>query len=143
MKILVLNGPNLNLLKKRDPGQYGKMSLEEIEQKLVASFPEFLFTFKQSNSEAEIIEAIQNASASFSGLIINPAAYSHYSFAIRDALELCSIPKIEVHLSNIFAREEFRNVSVTAAVCLGVISGLKENSYLAAAYTLKCMLERK
>lgn len=143
MKILVLNGPNLNLLKKRDPGVYGEMSLEEIEQKLIAGFPELKFTFKQSNSEAEIVEAIQKAADSYNGLIINPAAYSHYSYAIRDALELCSIPKIEVHLSNIFAREGFRNVSVTAAVCLGVISGLKENSYLAAAYTLKCLLNEK
>lgn len=142
MKILVLNGPNLNLLKRRDPAHYGILSLEEIEEKLKASFAEITFIFKQSNNEGELIEFIQLAAERYDGLIINPAAYSHYSLAIRDALELCSIPKIEVHLSNIFAREGFRNMSVTGAACSGVISGLKEFGYLAAVDALIRMKNR-
>ncbi|MCK9211475.1 MAG: type II 3-dehydroquinate dehydratase, partial [Ignavibacteriaceae bacterium] len=99
MKILVINGPNLNLLGKRDPLKYGAMTLESIENLVVSSFPEISFSFYQSNIEGEIVSKIQNTEKDFDGLIINPGGYAHTSVAIHDALVECKIPKIEVHLS--------------------------------------------
>jgi len=136
MNICVLNGPNLNLLNKREEEKYGNLSLEEINKKIASEFPEISFSFFQSNIEGEIIEQIQKCSESCDGLIINPGGYSHTSVAIRDALEICRIPKIEVHLSNIAAREHFRHNMITASVCNGYISGLKEYSYIGAVFTL-------
>ena len=136
MKILVINGPNLNRLGDRNKIQYGRLTLKEIESLLTAEFPTVEFTFYQSNSEGEIIDQIQNAPRVYDGIIINPGGYAHTSVAIRDALEDCNIPKIEVHLSHIVTREEYRQNLITASSCDGYIAGFKENSYLSAAYLL-------
>lgn len=136
MKILIINGPNLNLLGKRDPKLYGNYSLDAIAEYLSNSFPDVEFTFYQSNFEGDIINIIQKAPSEFDALVINPGAYSHYSYAIKDALLDCNIPKIEVHLSNIFAREEYRQHSVTASACDGIVSGLKKESYYLAVQAI-------
>lgn len=136
MNILVINGPNLNYLGKREEDQYGEMSLPEIERTVRNEFPEIEFTFYQSNIEGEIINRIQEADKLFNGIIINPGGYAHTSVAILDALALCKIPKVEVHLSNISQREDFRQTSLTARNCNGYVSGLKEISYLAGIYSL-------
>ena len=137
MKILILNGPNLNLILKRSNENYGDKSLSEIENIIRGEFPKHQFEFFQSNTEGELIGRIQSASSSFDGIIINPGGFSHTSVAIKDALELCSIPKIEVHLSNLAARETFRQNMLTASSCDGYISGFLENSYLAAVFILE------
>lgn len=142
MKILVINGPNLNLLDKRNSDIYSKLSIEEIKVLMQNEFPEFTITSFQSNIEGEIIQAIQNADENFDGLIINPGGYAHTSVAIMDALELCKIPKIEVHLSHLAKREDYRQTLLTAKNTDGYISGFKENSYLAALYLLKKILKR-
>lgn len=143
MKILVINGPNLNLLGKRDPTKYGSLTLSDIEKIVKNEFKDITFEFFQSNLEGEIVQQIQNASSYFDGLIINAGGYSHTSVAIRDALEIATIPKIEVHLSNLANREDFRHNMITAAVCDGYISGFKEKGYLAAVYLLKLLLLNK
>ncbi len=137
MKILVINGPNLNFLNRRDTSVYGDLSLDEIEKNLRLEFPEDYFEFMQSNTEGEIINAIQKSEANFNGIIINPGGYAHTSVAIRDALEICKLPKIEVHLSNLSSREDFRQTLLTASKCNGYISGFQINSYLAAVFLLK------
>ncbi len=135
MKILVLNGPNLNFLGIRERGIYGTQDynylLELLEKKAVQS--EIVIETFQSNSEGEIIDRIQKAyQDEVDGIVINPGAYTHYSYAIRDALASIAAPKIEVHISNIHQREEFRHTSVTAAVCTGQIAGLGLKGYLLA-----------
>ncbi len=141
MKILIINGPNLNLLGKRDSSQYGQLTLDDIEKLVKQNYKNDLIEFFQSNIEGEIVNAIQNSSSYFDGLIINAGGYSHTSIAIRDALDIIKIPKIEVHLSNLAAREEFRHNMITAPVCNGYLSGFKENGYLGAIYLLKLILE--
>lgn len=136
MKILVINGPNLNLLGKRDKDHYGVLSLESIENVLKNEFTDIEFDFYQSNVEGELINCIQSAEGKYNGLVINPGGYGHTSVAIKDALEECKIPKIEVHLSHLANREEFRQTLITAKSCNGYISGFKENSYCAAVYLL-------
>jgi len=136
MKILIINGPNLNLLGKRDKNQYGNLTLKDIENKLIAEFPNVVFTFLQSNHEGEIIDYVQSAEKKFNGIIINPGGYAHTSVAIRDALIECKIPKIEIHLSHLANRENFRQTLITAAACDGYISGFKENGYSAAVFLL-------
>ena len=133
-KILIIHGPNLNMLGKREPEIYGTETLDTINKKCqeLAKELELEVSIHQFNSETEIIEKIQVAEENYDGIIINPAAYSHTSLAIRDALTVCSIPKIEVHLSNIHARETFRQKTLTTAACNAQISGLKGNSYLMA-----------
>lgn len=135
MKILVINGPNLNFLGIREKGVYGNRDysalLEMIENKAAELGIEA--EVFQSNSEGEIIDTIQKAyREKFDGIIINPAAFTHYSYAIRDALASLTIPKIEVHISNVYKREEFRHTSVTAPVCDGQITGLGLEGYLLA-----------
>ena len=137
MKILVINGPNLNLLGKRDKDHYGVLSLESIESVLKDEFKDVDFEFYQSNIEGELIDVIQKAEEKYNGLVINPGGYGHTSVAIKDALEECKIPKIEVHLSHLANREKFRQTLITAKSCNGYISGFKENSYCAAVYLLK------
>ncbi len=137
MKVLILNGPNLNLLDKRPDKHYGSLSLNQIEVEVIKEFPDHQFEFFQSNLEGELINKIQSASNSFDGLIVNPGGYSHSSVAIKDALEICSIPKIEVHLSNLASRETFRHTMLTASSCDGYISGFREKSYLTAIYLLE------
>ncbi|MEA2022124.1 MAG: type II 3-dehydroquinate dehydratase [Candidatus Caldatribacteriota bacterium] len=138
LKIGIINGPNLNHLGKRDKNAYGSLNLGEINQKInyVAEKENMELMFVQSNSEGEIIDSIQKLSSQADGLIINPAAYTHYSYAIADALRDCPVPVIEVHLSNIFSREEFRQKSVTAPACNGQIVGLGYHSYILALYGL-------
>ncbi len=142
MKIAIINGPNLNLLGKRDKDHYGGLTLEEIKGMLSSEFVDIDFDFFQSNTEGSIINKLQTLSG-FDGLIINPGGYAHTSVAVRDALVELDIPKIEVHLSNLAAREEFRQTLLTASVCDGYISGFKEKSYSAAVYLLKSKIEDK
>jgi 3-dehydroquinate dehydratase II len=135
MKFLILNGPNLNMIEKRDSNNYGSLSLNSISQKLIEEFPSVNFTFFQSNSEDELINKVQNADK-YDGLVINPGGYCHSSISLRDALEILNIPKIEVHLSNLASREEFRKNMLTTSKVTGSVTGLKEISYLAAVYSL-------
>lgn len=133
-KILVINGPNLNLLGKREPHIYGTTTIEDVNQQMeeLAGEKDFELTFFQSNHEGEIIDQIHEAREKFDGIIINPGAFTHYSYAIADAVSAVSIPTIEVHISNIYKREAFRQHSVIAGVAVGQISGLGIFGYLAA-----------
>ena len=143
MKLSVLNGPNLNMLGKRDPEQYGKDSLEDIEQLLIESFPDHEMVFFQSNLEGELVEAIQSLIESdVDGVIVNFGGYSHSSVAIRDALELVDLPIVEVHLSNIHAREEFRERTLTGAVADGIITGFGKQSYVLGVHALESLIEK-
>ncbi|HER24774.1 MAG TPA: type II 3-dehydroquinate dehydratase [Candidatus Atribacteria bacterium] len=145
LKIGIINGPNLNMLGKRDQKIYGNLTLEEMNHKIesFAKEEDIELTIKQSNSEGEIIDSIQYFSSQVDGLIINPAAYTHYSYAIADALRDCSIPTIEVHLSDIFSREDFRRKSVTASACTEQIAGFGYQSYILAIYALKDLVKNK
>lgn len=136
MRILVINGPNLEKLGDRDNAVYGSITLGKLEEIIKKEFPEHEFTFFQSNIEGELINSISSAQKYYQGIIINPGGYSHTSVALRDALELSTIPVIEVHLSNLSARENFRQNLLTASVCKGYISGFKEYSYIAGIYLL-------
>lgn len=131
-KILVIHGPNLNLLGKRQPEVYGKFNLEEINKELkkLAQEEDIEIEVFQSNHEGEIVDAIGQAKNKFDALLINPAAYTHTSVAIRDAIEAVKLPTVEVHLSNIYAREEFRHTSLIAPVACGQICGFGVDSYL-------------
>jgi 3-dehydroquinate dehydratase-2 len=130
-KILLVHGPNLNLLGKREPDIYGTSGLDEINalMKRIASENETELRVFQSNSEGALIDAIHEAGDWADGILINPGAYGHYSYALRDALAAVNLPTVEVHLSNIFAREEFRHTSVIAPVVTGCITGLGRHSY--------------
>ena len=131
-KILVINGPNLNLLGKREPEMYGDVTLDNLKAQLTEQAKA---AGMQSNHEGEIVDFIHREGDAADGLIINPAALTHYSFTIRDAIAATDVKAIEVHITNIFAREEFRQRSVISPVCLGQISGLGAESYrLALAY---------
>ena len=134
MKILVINGPNLNFLGKREPDIYGNNTLDDInailEKEASALSKDLKLDFYQSNSEGEIVSKIQDAFGTYDGIIINPAAYTHTSVAIRDALLSTGIPAVEVHISNIFKREEFRQKSYVSGVSVGVVSGFGINSYV-------------
>lgn len=131
MKIVVIQGPNLNMLGHRDPRFYGDMKLEQIHSNLeaLAKQNNFDIEFFQSNFEGEIVDKIQECIGTADGILINPAAYSHTSIAIADAISLVGIPVVEVHLSNIFARDDFRKKSITGAMSAGVISGFGPFGY--------------
>lgn len=131
MKILVLNGPNLNLLGTREPEKYGRQTLEDIENFVREKAKKFNIEidFEQTNIEGELVTKIQNAKGIYDGIILNPAAYTHTSVAIRDALLAVEIPTVEIHLSNIYKREEFRHTSLTAPACIGQITGFGMASY--------------
>jgi 3-dehydroquinate dehydratase-2 len=142
MNILFLNGPNLNLLGQRQPEIYGQTTLADIEVKLreLAAEAGVTMDFRQSNHEGELVTWIQQAHGKFAVIVINAAAYTHTSVALRDAISAVAVPTIEIHLSNIHAREEFRHQSMIAAVCRGQIAGFGEQSYylaLEAALQLK------
>lgn len=130
--ILVIHGPNLNLLGEREPDIYGTVSLPKINQAIQKEAQKLSaqVMFVQSNHEGELVDVIGAAKKSYHGILINPAAYTHTSVALRDALAACGIPAVEVHLSNIYAREEFRRQSLTAPVCVGQVSGFGPESYL-------------
>lgn len=132
MKILVIHGPNLNLLGSRETAVYGDETLEAIDEQCSALAKELgvSIEIRQSNSEGEIVDLIQGAGHDAKGIVINPGAYTHYSYAIRDALAAVKLPAVEVHLSNIYSREEFRHISVIAPVAAGQISGFGADSYL-------------
>ena len=138
MNILIINGPNLNLLGKRNPGLYGSGSLQELQDFLKAEFPNHSLEFFQSNIEGELIDKVQQAiEDGTNGLIINPGGYSHTSVALRDALEPLEVPKVEVHISNIHAREEFREKSITGSVMNGIITGFGKYSYVLGIQALE------
>lgn len=142
MTIFVLNGPNLNLLGQREPDVYGTGNLGDIEV-LCSDRADALgyeIDFRQTNYEGELVDWVQEAGRSAVGVVLNAAAFAHYSYALRDAIAACGKPVIEVHLSNIFAREDFRSRSVISAVCAGVISGLGERGYPAAIEALAARL---
>ncbi|MDR3295304.1 MAG: type II 3-dehydroquinate dehydratase [Clostridiales Family XIII bacterium] len=136
-KIIVINGPNMNLLGKREPEKYGTLTLDAICGEIAAKAEEWgaACEFFQSNSEGEIIGAVQNASDA-DGVILNAAAYTHYSIALRDAVAAIAAPVVEVHMSNVHAREDFRRNSVIAPVCKGSIAGFGAQSYILALYAL-------
>ena len=132
-KILVIHGPNLNMLGKREKKIYGKISLKKINSDLHALSKELgvKLKFKQSNIEGELVNFIQGAAKNgTSGILINPAAYTHTSVAIRDAILAAKLPAVEVHISNIYSREEFRHKSLTAPACIGQVTGFGKMSYL-------------
>ena len=143
MKILVINGPNLNLILSRNKDFYGDKDLDSINHLIKSNFPDVEISFVTTNNEGEIISKIQEADKIYDGLIINPAAFTHTSVGIRDALEICKIPKIEVHLSNLATRDNFRNVFITTPKCDGYISGFKYISYIAAVYILSQLIKIK
>lgn len=134
MKILFLNGPNLNLLGQREREVYGSKSLGEIERIVRSKAAELRveIDFRQSNSESQLIDWIHEARGAFAVVALNAGAYTHTSVALRDAIAAVEVPTIEVHLSNVFAREEFRHKSLLSPVCVGQISGFGVNSYILA-----------
>lgn len=146
MKIAVINGPNLNLLGEREPNIYGGDSLQNINEELAHTAAKlgYEIAFLQSNSEGTIIDSLHAARLDCAGVILNAGAYTHYSYAIRDAIAAIKIPVIEVHLSNVDSREEFRKNSVIAPVCKGSISGFGKHSYTLALSALDYIFgERK
>lgn len=136
MKFLFINGVNLNMTGVREKGVYGEETLDEINAQIAAHFKDDDCRFFQSNMEGEICGAIQTADDA-DGIILNAGAFTHYSYAIRDAIASVKVPVVEVHMSNVHAREEFRNKSVLSEVCKGVICGFGKNSYILAAESFK------
>jgi len=143
LKILLIHGPNLNLLGKREPGVYGNLTMEQINDRLQAFAAEAGFELKttQSNSEGALVDAIQDGGEWANGIVINAGAYTHTSIALRDAISSVNLPAVEVHLSNVHARESFRHNSYIAAVCLGTIAGFGWRSYLLGLEGLVTHLE--
>ena len=143
--LLVLHGPNLNLLGEREPEVYGRLTLAEIDRRLVSLGQELGLEVRclQSNHEGVLIDALQDARGWAKGVAFNPGGYTHTSVALRDAIAAISVPVVEVHLSNVYAREEFRQHSLIAPVCLGTITGFGWYSYALALYALSEKLTEK
>jgi len=138
MKIAIINGPNLNLLGKREPGIYGSESFEDFLQKLKAKYPQVEFSYFQSNIEGELIDELQRTGFDADGIILNPGGYTHTSVAIGDAIAAIKAPVVEVHISNVHAREAFRHLSHVSAKAAGSLIGLGLKGYdLAVAYLLE------
>jgi 3-dehydroquinate dehydratase-2 len=129
VKIAIINGPNLNLLGKREPDVYGSQSFEEYYQLLQQQYPNVQFSYFQSNVEGELINELQRVGFDYDGILINPGGYTHTSVAIGDAIAAIKTPVIEIHISNVHAREDFRKISHVSAKCKGTISGLGMNGY--------------
>ncbi len=129
MKIAIINGPNLNLLGTREPEVYGSQTFEQYLQELKKKYPAVEFGYFQSNVEGELIDALQQAGFSVQGIILNPGGYTHTSVAIGDAIAAIKAPVVEVHISNVYAREEFRKISHVSARCRGTITGLGLKGY--------------
>ena len=145
MKILILHGPNLNLLGTREPEVYGLMTLEDINHKLIEFGKELGVEIKclQSNHEGALIDALHDARTWANGAVFNPGGYTHTSIALHDAISAIQIPVVEVHLSNVYAREEFRHVSYISAVCKGKITGFGWRSYTLGLSALVDLLQTK
>ena len=145
MKLLVINGPNLNLLGQRETAIYGKITYDDLVSKLTFYAEESGIELHciQSNIEGELIDFTQGAIGNYQGIIINPGAYTHYSYALRDAIQATGLPVLEVHISNIHKRESFRHVSVTAPACIGQIIGLGVHGYLMAIDYFNSALSRE
>lgn len=137
IKIEIINGPNLNLLGRREPGVYGTDGFDTVLRDLTARFPDITFTFHQSNIEGEIVTMVQEAGVHSDGVIINPGGYTHTSVAIADAIAAIGIPVIEVHISNLLAREDYRHTSITGRYCRGTIMGLGVDGYRLAVEALR------
>ncbi|MHB1483981.1 MAG: type II 3-dehydroquinate dehydratase [Saccharofermentanales bacterium] len=144
-KILLINGPNLNMLGKRDPAVYGKFTLADVEELSVktAFARGYQMDCFQSNHEGSIIDKIHDAMDKYDGIVINPGAFTHYSYAIYDAIDLCGIPVIETHISDISAREDFRKVSVLEPACCGQVKGYGIESYVRATNLLCDIIEKR
>jgi len=142
MRVLVLHGPNLNLLGRREPEIYGTETLAELNDAVVAAGSDLGVEVRceQHNSEGEIIDALHRAPQECAGIVVNPGAYAHYSYAIADAIAAIGIPVVEVHLSNVAGREPFRRTSVTAVACRGVVSGFGAHGYVLALRALREIL---
>jgi 3-dehydroquinate dehydratase-2 len=140
--ILILHGPNMNLLGEREPGIYGEISLEEIDRRLVQHGEQLSFAVRtfQTNSEGGLIDALHDARQWAAGVVFNPGGYTHTSIALRDAVSAIKLPVVEIHLSNIYGREDFRHQSVIAPVCAGTISGFGWRSYLLGLDALQSVL---
>jgi len=136
MKIQIINGPNLNLLGKREPGKYGTLSFEEWFETLKSIYPAIRFDYFQTNIEGEIINRLHESGFSYDGIVLNPGGYTHTSVSIADAISSIKTPVIEVHITNIAAREEFRHTSLTGRVCAGSIIGLGLDGYRLAVEAL-------
>ncbi len=144
-KIIIINGPNINLLGEREQSQYGSITLEELKEKCLDKSKDLGLTleFAQSNIEGELVNIIQDARKKFDGIIINAAAFTHTSVAIRDALDIFKKPIIEIHMSNIYKREEFRKKSLISDIVTGGIFGLGDNGYILAIISMQKLLKNE
>jgi 3-dehydroquinate dehydratase II len=141
MNIKIINGPNLNMLGTREPGIYGNTSFDEYLTKLQSAYPDIIFSYSQSNIEGEIVTMIQMAGSSSDGVILNAGGYSHTSVAIADAVSSIKKPVVEVHISNLLSREDFRHTSLTGKVCRGTIMGFGLDGYRLATEALKQIIK--
>jgi 3-dehydroquinate dehydratase-2 len=143
MKLLIANGPNLNLTGVREPQIYGSDTLATINSEIMRKFPDISFEFFQTNAEGELIDKIQSVDKDgFDGVVLNAGALTHYSIALRDAIASIKKPVVEVHLSQVFAREEFRRKSMISEVCKGTVTGFGKFSYFAAVFALSEVLKK-